>query len=62
MKAPGLLHFTLGGKAVTLEPVIEEDHLFIIFKDTTSKTTTYGAGRFLYANYSPTSDEVIPRT
>jgi uncharacterized protein (DUF1684 family) len=48
-KSPGLLHFTLGGKGLTLMPVIEDDHLFIIFRDTTSKTTTYGAGRFLYA-------------
>jgi uncharacterized protein (DUF1684 family) len=29
--------------------VIEEDHLFIIFRDLTYRTTTYGAGRFLYA-------------
>ncbi len=48
-KSPGLLHFTLDGKELTLMPVIEEDHLFIIFRDPTSKTTTYGAGRFLYA-------------
>ena len=48
-KSPGLLRFTLGGKEYTLMPVIEEDHLFIIFRDLTSKSTTYGAGRFLYA-------------
>lgn len=48
-KAPGLLRFKIAGKQYTLEPVIEDDHLFIIFKDLTSKTTTYGAGRFLYA-------------
>jgi len=48
-KSPGLLHFTLNGKSYTLMPVIEDDHLFIIFRDLTSKTETYGAGRFLYA-------------
>jgi uncharacterized protein (DUF1684 family) len=48
-KSPGLLHFSLGGKEYTLMPVIEDDHLFIIFRDLTSKTSTYGAGRFLYA-------------
>jgi len=48
-KSPGVLHFTLSGKEYTLMPVIEDDHLFIIFRDLTSKSTTYGAGRFLYA-------------
>jgi hypothetical protein len=49
MKSPGILYFTLLGKRYTLQPVTEEDHLFIIFKDPTSRTETYGAGRFLYA-------------
>jgi len=48
-KSPGLIKFKLDGKDYTLEPVTEDDHLFIIFRDLTSKTTTYGAGRFLYA-------------
>jgi len=49
MKSPGILHFRLNGKAYSLQPVEEGDHLFIIFRDLTSKTETYGAGRFLYA-------------
>ena len=49
-KSPGILKFKLGGKEYRLLPVIEDDHLFIIFRDLTSKTTTYGAGRFLYAD------------
>lgn len=49
-KAPGLLHFSIAGKKMTLMPVIEDDHYFIIFKDQTSRSTTYGAGRFLYAD------------
>ncbi|HEV7701507.1 MAG TPA: DUF1684 domain-containing protein [Pyrinomonadaceae bacterium] len=48
-KAPGLIRFKINGKEYTLMPVIEDDHLFIIFRDLTSRTTTYGAGRFLYA-------------
>ena len=51
MKSPGVLRFKLNGKKYALEPVLEEgsDDLFIIFRDATSKTETYGAGRFLYA-------------
>jgi len=51
MKSPGILRFKLNGKKYALEPVLEDgsDRLFIIFRDATSKTDTYGAGRFLYA-------------
>lgn len=51
MKSPGILKFKFKGKKYALEPVLEEgsDELFIIFRDLTSKTETYGAGRFLYA-------------
>ncbi len=51
MKSPGILRFKFNGKKYTLEPVLEEgsDKLFIIFRDLTSRTQTYGAGRFLYA-------------
>ncbi len=51
MRSPGILRFKLNGKKYALEPVLEEgsDRLFIIFRDATSKTETYGAGRFLYA-------------
>jgi uncharacterized protein (DUF1684 family) len=47
--APGYAEFTIAGKQYKLEPVTEEDHLMFIFKDETSASTTYGAGRFLYA-------------
>lgn len=51
MKSPGVLRFKLNGKKYSLEPVLEvgSDELFIIFRDATSRTETYGAGRFLYA-------------
>jgi len=53
MEAPGLVTFTIGGKTLTLEPVVEDPSdakLFFIFKDQTSAKETYGAGRFLYAD------------
>jgi uncharacterized protein (DUF1684 family) len=51
MPAPGIAEFTLDGKPFRLEPVIEageEDKLFFILRDETSRTTTYGAARFLH--------------
>jgi len=41
-------------KVVRLEPVLEDPKatdLFFILRDATSKTTTYGAGRFLYTDF-----------
>ncbi len=54
MTVPGVAEFTLDGKAYRLEPVLEEPgdkQLFFIMRDTTSKTDTYGAGRFLYTDF-----------
>jgi uncharacterized protein (DUF1684 family) len=48
-QAPGRAHFTVGGRAFTLEPTLEEGELFFVFKDETARTETYGAGRFLAA-------------
>jgi uncharacterized protein (DUF1684 family) len=53
MPAPGAAEFTLDGKVLRLEPVLETPdakELFFILRDATSKTTTYGAGRFLYTD------------
>jgi uncharacterized protein (DUF1684 family) len=50
-EVPGVAEFTLEGKAYRLEPILEQPDdkdLFFIFRDTTAKTETYGAGRFLY--------------
>jgi len=52
MSAPGLLRFKVGGREITLEPMVEDpEHpeLFIIFVDATGGRGTYPAGRFLYA-------------
>lgn len=51
---PGVAEFTLLGKTYRLEPVIEDPaaaELFFILRDTTSKSTTYAACRFLYTAY-----------
>ncbi len=51
LPAPGVARFTLNGKVMELVPVIEEPgdkELFFMLRDHTSRTTTYGGGRFLY--------------
>ena len=51
MESPGRVEFTLAGKPYSLEPVYEtskHEDLFFIFKDLTSRTDTYEAGRFLH--------------
>jgi uncharacterized protein (DUF1684 family) len=53
LPAPGAVEFTIGGQTLRLEPVLEEPkstELFFIMRDATSKTSTYGAGRFLYTS------------
>ncbi len=47
-KVPGKAIFKIHGKTYALEPVIEDDHLFFIFRDATAGHETYGAVRFLY--------------
>lgn len=47
--SPGYAEFTLQGKTLRLEPIIDDGELFFMFRDATSAHTTYGAGRFLYA-------------
>lgn len=52
MMSPGYVTFTLHGRSLRLEPVFEteeQNELFFIFNDVTSRDTTYPAGRFLYA-------------
>lgn len=54
LPAPGVAEFTLAGQTFQLEPVLEEPgakQLFFILRDTTSHTTSYGAGRFLYTDF-----------
>lgn len=52
MLAFGVLHFSIAGRDLTLEPYAEsaeDETLFLIFRDQTSGETSYGAGRFLSA-------------
>jgi uncharacterized protein (DUF1684 family) len=58
MKSPGILKFKIKGKKYSLQPVEEGDQLFIIFRDASAKTETYGAGRFLYAA-KPVNGKVV---
>ena len=54
LPAPGLAEFKLHGKTLQLEPVLESPdakELFFILRDSTSHEQTYGAGRFLYADF-----------
>ncbi|NQT62886.1 MAG: DUF1684 domain-containing protein [Candidatus Marinimicrobia bacterium] len=46
---PGILHFEVNGKALTLTPLADpgDKNYFIIFGDATNGLSTYGAGRFL---------------
>ncbi|HET8796298.1 MAG TPA: DUF1684 domain-containing protein [Thermoanaerobaculia bacterium] len=59
--SPGALVFTLDGQEYRLDPVLEEgsDELFIIFRDATSRDTTYPAGRYLYAKKPGADGKVI---
>lgn len=54
MPAPGEVEFTLDGQTLRIEPVLEEPdakQLFFILRDTTSRSTSYGAARFLYTGF-----------
>jgi len=54
LPAPGVAEFTLNGKTLRLEPVLESPQdktLFFILRDITSQSTTYQAGRFLRAAF-----------
>jgi uncharacterized protein (DUF1684 family) len=55
---PGYAEWTRDRKTYRLEPVLEGDRLFFMFKDATNARTTYAAGRFLYAD-APRNGEVI---
>jgi len=58
-KVPGVAEFTIQGKVLRLEPIIEGDKLFFILRDATSHTTTYEASRFLYTE-SPSNGLTRP--
>jgi len=49
MSAPGQVTFTLRGNAYRMTPYVDNDALWVVFRDLTSGDTTYPAARFLYA-------------
>ena len=58
--SPGILHFKApSGEDLSLIPLGEGDSLFIVFGDKTNGHTTYGGGRFLYAD-APAKDDPDP--
>ena len=56
--SPGYAEFTLEGRSFKLQPVVEDNQLFFIFRDLTSGKETYPAGRFLYTDL-PANGEVV---
>ncbi len=50
MTVPGSVEFTRGGRTIRMMPVLEDDQLFFVFRDTTAGKTTYPAARFLYTD------------
>ena len=54
LPSPGVAEFTLYGKTLRLEPVLEDPHgktLFFILRDQTRYDTTYQAARFLHTEF-----------
>lgn len=61
-RCPGALVFTLFDHTYRLLPVIDDDtpdRYFLLFKDATNGTSSYGAGRFLYLEPADASDQVV---
>jgi uncharacterized protein (DUF1684 family) len=50
MTSPGYVEWSAEGRTVRLTPAEEDGRLFFVFRDRTAGKTTYGAGRFLYAD------------
>jgi uncharacterized protein (DUF1684 family) len=48
MPSPGILEFDLDGTVHTLHALEGDTRYFVIFGDSTNRTTTYQAGRFMY--------------
>jgi uncharacterized protein (DUF1684 family) len=58
--APGVVELDRDGRTFRVEPVFESERrrLFLLFNDATNADTTYGAGRFLYADL-PVGDRLV---
>ncbi len=59
---PGRIELTIDGHTVRLEALYETDEkkeFFLIFRDRTSETETYHAGRYLYADLPKTGSGAV---
>ena len=52
LPCPGRVVFTLEGRELALEPVMDGARLQFMFADQTTGRESYGGGRFLYAGFS----------
>jgi uncharacterized protein len=61
LPSPGRAEFELAGKKLSLDAVLEdgEKQLLFIFRDETSGKSSYGAGRFLYADLPKDGNMVL---
>jgi uncharacterized protein (DUF1684 family) len=48
-ETPGKLEFSIDGKPYSLDALLDDDKLFVIFGDLTNEKETYPSGRFLIA-------------
>ncbi len=62
MLAPGVVHFALRGRPLSLQPLLsspDDRSYFFVFRDATSGSETYGAGRFLEAAAPPAGSDLL---
>ena len=61
LDCPGVLAFDSPAGPVRLEPLLQpgEPRLFLLFTDSTNRTTTYGGGRFLYVPHPDPSGATV---
>ena len=57
-ESPGALVFEVDGETFRLDPIREDDELFVVFGDATNGSETYGAGRFVYTDL-PSEDGTV---
>lgn len=59
LPSTGKAHFTIDGRAFTLQPTLEGDQLFFVFGDRTNGKDTYGMARYLYSKVSEDGKSVV---
>ena len=61
MRNPGAVRFQIGGRSYTLEALAEEgdSQLFFLFADRSNRAETYGAGRYLHAEFPGPNRAVV---